>query len=79
MTDEVLSGCAQQGNGTAFAALLACHGDAVYRIATNLCASPADAEEVMRRTFLSACREERYRPAHAGFRTWLYGIAVREA
>lgn len=79
MTDEVLAGCTQQGNGTAFAALLAHHGDAVYRIATNICPSPADAEEVTRRTFLSACRDARSRPAHASFRTWLYGIAVKEA
>jgi len=79
MTDEILAESTRQGNGTAFAALVARHGDAVYRIAMNMCPSNADAGEVTRETFLSACRDAGSRPGHASFRTWLYGIAVKKA
>lgn len=79
MTDEILAECTRQGNGTAFAALVARHEDAVYRIATNICPSAADAGEVTRETFLSAYRDASSRPSQASFRTWLYGIAVRKA
>ena len=79
MTDEILAERTRQGNGTAFAALVARHEDAVYRIATNICPSAADAGEVTRETFLSAWRDADSRPSRASFRTWLYGIAVKKA
>jgi RNA polymerase sigma-70 factor (ECF subfamily) len=79
MTDEPLAEHTRQGSSTAFAALVARHCDAVYRIALNICASAGDAEEVTRQTFLSACRDAGSRPGGLGFRTWLCGIALRKA
>jgi RNA polymerase sigma-70 factor (ECF subfamily) len=79
MADEPLAEHTRQGSSTAFAALVARHCDAVYRIALNICASAGDAEEVTRQTFLSACRDAGSRPGGLGFRTWLCGIALRKA
>jgi RNA polymerase sigma-70 factor (ECF subfamily) len=79
MTDEPLAEHTRQGSSTVFAALVARHCDAVYRIALNICASAGDAEEVTRQTFLSACRDAGSRPSGLGFRTWLCGIALRKA
>src|SRR5260370_20007094 len=79
MTDEMLAEHTRQGRSRAFAALVARHCDTVYRIARNLCASAADAEEVTRQTFLSAWREAGQRPGRFGFRTWLCGIALKKA
>lgn len=79
MTDELLAERTRQGNGTAFAALVDRHGDAVYRIAANLCSTAAEAEQAVHKTFLSAWRDASYRPRNASFRAWLYRIAVKEA
>jgi RNA polymerase sigma-70 factor (ECF subfamily) len=79
MSDEPFAEHTRQGSSTAFAALVARHCDAVYRIALNICASAGDAEEVTRQTFLSACRDAGSRPGGLGFRTWLCGIALRKA
>ena len=77
MTDEIFA--EQVPEGTTFAALVARHCDTVYRIARNLCASAADAEEVTRQTFLSAWREAGSRPDRSDFRTRLCGIALKKA
>jgi RNA polymerase sigma-70 factor (ECF subfamily) len=77
MTDEILA--ERMPEGTAFAALVARHCDTIYRIARNLCASAADAEEVTRQTFLSAWRDAGPRPGRSSARTWLCGIALKKA
>ena len=79
MTDERLTEPTREGSSTAFAALVARHCDAVYRIARNICVSAGDAEEVTRQTFLSAHRDAGSRPSDLGFRAWLCGIALRKA
>lgn len=63
----------------AFAALLARHGDAVYSIARNMCASSSEAEELTKRTFVCAYREIASMRASAIFRLWLYGTAIKLA
>lgn len=79
MTDEMLAEHARQGNGTAFATLVARHCHGVYRIAANLCPSAGDAEEVMRQTLLSAHRDAGSRPGDRSFKVWLYGMAMTKA
>src|SRR5258708_17399639 len=70
---------AGRGSGGAFAVLVARHGDAVYAIARNMCATSREAEEVLQQAFLAAWRELRFFPAGARFTTWLYGIAMKTA
>ena len=78
MSDEMLAECTRQDGDAAFSALLARHCDGVYRIASNLCPSPRDAEEATRQTILSASREAGSRPRDKSFRVWLYGIALKQ-
>jgi len=79
MTEEILAERTLQGSSAAFAALVARHCNAVYRIAGNICASPGDAAEVTGQTFLSAFRDAGARPSDSSFRIWLYGIAMKKA
>ncbi len=79
MTDEILAEHTRQGRSTAFAALVARHCHTVYRIAWNVCASAADAEEVTRQTFLCAYHGVDSRPGGNSVRTWLCGIAMKKA
>jgi RNA polymerase sigma-70 factor (ECF subfamily) len=57
--------------GDAVGWLLDRHGDAVYRIAWNLCGSMGSAEDVTRNAFLSALRDGASSPSE------IYGIAVQ--
>jgi RNA polymerase sigma-70 factor, ECF subfamily len=77
--DGVLAERARRRSGAAFATLVARHGDAVYTIARNMCATLGDAEAVLQQTFLAAWYELPRFPAGARFTTWLYGIAMRTA
>jgi RNA polymerase sigma-70 factor, ECF subfamily len=77
--DEALAERARRGSGAAFAALVTLHADAVYMIATNMCATIRDAEEVLQQAFLAAWRDLELFPADARFTTWLYGIAMKTA
>jgi RNA polymerase sigma-70 factor (ECF subfamily) len=77
--DERLVERVRQGSGASFAALVARHRDAVYRIVRNMCATSSDAEEAIRQTFLSAYRDLGSLQTNGRFRTWLYGIAMRSA
>ena len=58
-------------SGDAVGSLLDRHGDAVYRIAWNLCGSRGSAEEVTRKAFLAALRDG------ASSASEVYGIAVQ--
>jgi RNA polymerase sigma-70 factor (ECF subfamily) len=77
--DGALAERARRRSGAAFATLVARHGDAVYTIARNMCATLGDAEAVLQQTFLVAWYELPRFPAGARFTTWLYGIAMRTA
>jgi RNA polymerase sigma-70 factor (ECF subfamily) len=79
VADDVLAEGATLGSTTAFAELVARHGDAVYTIARNMCMTPDDAERAVQEAFLTAWRELRSRPPNASFTTWLYRIATRTA
>ncbi len=79
MTDETLAEQTRRGRGTAYAVLVARHCDAIYAIAGNMCATSSEAEDVTRRTFLSAYRHLGSCPTDGPFRIWLYGIAVKTA
>jgi RNA polymerase sigma-70 factor (ECF subfamily) len=77
--DEQLVERVRHGSGAAFAALVARHRDTVYLIARNMCATSSDAEEAIRQTFLAAYRDLGSLQSSSGFRTWLYGIAMKTA
>jgi RNA polymerase sigma factor (sigma-70 family) len=77
--DETLVEYTRLGSDAAFAVLVERHGDAVYTIARNMCAASSEADELTLRTFISACRAIRSMGLRAGFRTWLYGTAIRTA
>jgi RNA polymerase sigma-70 factor (ECF subfamily) len=77
--DERLVARVRQGSGAAFAALVARHRDAVYRIVRNLCATSRETEQALQQTFLSAYRDLASLQTDVRFRTWLYGIAVKTA
>jgi len=77
--DEALAERARTGSGAAFAALVTLHGDVVYVIARNMCATIHDAEEVLQQAFLAAWHDLESFPAGARFTTWLYDIAMKTA
>lgn len=59
--------------------LLERHGDAVYSILRNMCATSSEADELTQQTFVSASRDvDSIRP-DGSFRTWLYGRAIKTA
>ena len=78
-TDEQLAKKAAWGDHTAFGALTDRHAAYLLRVAISLVGSEADAEDVVQHTLVGAYK------GLAGFRggssvkTWLTGIAVRQA
>jgi RNA polymerase sigma-70 factor (ECF subfamily) len=78
-TDEQLAKKAAWGDHTAFRALTDRHAAYLLRVAISLVGSEADAEDVVQHTLVGAYK------GLAGFRggssvkTWLTGIAVRQA
>lgn len=80
MLDEaqLLSGL-QQRDPQAFTRFFDTHVDRVYRLALGMLGQPADAEEVVQATFLSAFEAiQRFEP-HAKLSAWLYRIAYNHA
>ncbi len=75
--DETLVEYTRLGSDAAFSILVGRHGDAVYTIVRNMCAASSEADELTLRTFISAYRGIRSMELSAGFRTWLYGIAIQ--
>jgi len=59
--------------------LLERHGNAVYSIVLNMCATSSEADELTQQTFISAGRDIASMRTHGSFRTWLYGIAIKTA
>ena len=66
-----------QGDETAFSALYEHYAGYIYRLAYGFLQHKEDAEEVLQDTFEYAFRRiQRYDARKAGFKTWLYQIAV---
>lgn len=66
-----------QGDDAAFTTLYHQYAGAIYRLAYSFLQHREDAEEVLQDTFEYAFRRiEKYDARKAGFKTWLYQIAV---
>lgn len=75
---ELLAGL-RRHDSQAFTHFFDAHVDRVYRLALGMLGQPADAEEVVQATFLSAFQAvDRFEP-HAQLSTWLYRIAYNHA
>jgi RNA polymerase sigma factor (sigma-70 family) len=79
VSDEDLAELTRRGSGAAFSFLVARYRQPVYVIARNMFASPTDAADVTRQTFLRLHRRIASQRAVAPFRASLYGIAVKTA
>ncbi len=75
LSDEELVLQAQAGDETAFTELVRRHESRVYTLALKMLRNPADAEDVLQETFISALRGLGTFRAEASFATWLYRIA----
>ncbi len=73
--DEDLVRQAQAGDETAFTELVHRHERHVYTLALRMLREPADAEDVLQETFISALRGLKHFRGDATFATWLYRIA----
>lgn len=68
---------ANQGDQHAFAALYNEYAASLYRLLYSLLLNRQDAEDVTQEAFVYAFKNlQRYNPARASFKTWLYTIAV---
>ncbi len=67
------------GRKAAVTALVAAHGDRVYRLAIQLTGNSSDAEEVMQDAFWSATRRIDSFRGTAAFLSWLYRITLDSA
>lgn len=76
-SDWTLIEYARQGSDAAFGVLMGRYGDAVYNIVRNMCATASEADELTRRTFVSACREIASLEHGASIKAWLYGNAIK--
>ncbi|MEW6252950.1 MAG: RNA polymerase sigma factor [Planctomycetota bacterium] len=57
--------------------LLEAHGGRIYALATRLCRSPEDAEDLVQEIFLQAYRKWQQFDGRSSPTTWLFTIAVR--
>jgi RNA polymerase sigma-70 factor (ECF subfamily) len=73
--DEDLVAQAQVGDEAAFAELVHRHESRVYTLALKMLRNPADAEDVLQETFISALRGLPQFRGDSTFATWLYRIA----
>ena len=74
--DQTLLRRMLSGDEEAFAALFRRHQQEVYRFALHMCGSHAVAEDVTQEVFLILMKSgDRYDPARASVRSFLYGIA----
>jgi RNA polymerase sigma-70 factor (ECF subfamily) len=65
------------GDQAAYAALYDRHAPSLYRLAYSILLVAQDAEDVLQEVMVYAFRNlDRYDPARAAFRTWLYTITV---
>ena len=67
------------GDPTALEPLMDRYASRVYRVANGICASSADAEEVVQDVFLTLFRKAASFEGRAALGTWLYRIAVNSS
>ena len=68
---------ARAGDNKAFETLVLKYKDRLYGIASSVCARmPAEADDVVQETFVSAMKNMNSFKANAAFSTWLYRIAA---
>ncbi len=73
--EENLVIMAQAGDEQAFTELVHRHESRVYTLALKMLQNPADAEDILQETFLSALRGLKTFRGESSFATWLYRIA----
>ena len=74
--DHALIRTVLSGDKDAYGALVARHGESVFRVAYRITENESDAEEVAQEAFLRGYRSLADFDARADFRTWVYRIAV---
>lgn len=73
---ELIARCLD-GEESAYATVYNLYAEMIYRLCYSLLGHKEDAEEVLQDTFEYAFRKlERYDSGRAGFKTWLYQIAI---
>lgn len=77
--DEALVSAAQAGDYPAFEELVRRHQRNVYALALGMLRNPAEAEEIVQETFLSAFSHLATFRGDARFSTWLYRVASNHA
>ncbi|AKQ63516.1 RNA polymerase sigma-70 factor, ECF subfamily [Myxococcus hansupus] len=77
--DRQLLARAQDGDVSAFEALVDAHRDKVYGLALRMTRSEADAAEITQDTFLSAYQHLRDFRGDAAFGSWVHRIAANHA
>jgi RNA polymerase sigma-70 factor (ECF subfamily) len=77
--DSELLRRAAAGDGRAFGSLVDRHSQRLFRIASSLVGSVADAEDVLQETFVGAYRGLRSFEGRASVKTWLTRILVIQA
>ncbi|WAM25516.1 RNA polymerase sigma factor [Myxococcus sp. NMCA1] len=77
--DRQLLSRAQDGDVSAFEALVDAHRDKVYGLALRMTRSEADAAEITQDTFLSAYQHLRDFRGDAAFGSWVHRIAANHA
>lgn len=74
--EEDLVLAAQQGDESAFEALVRTYEKQVYATTLHLCGNPEDAAEAAQEAFLSAWQGLKFFRRESAFSTWLYRLAV---
>jgi RNA polymerase sigma-70 factor (ECF subfamily) len=75
-SDVVLFEQLRAGGAAALEPLMSRFASRVYRVATGICGSPSDAEEVVQDVFLALFHKAGSFEGRAALGTWLYRIAV---
>ncbi|GAB3900748.1 hypothetical protein GCM10029964_088560 [Kibdelosporangium lantanae] len=79
VADEVLLRRVTGGDSAALTLLYSRHGDALFRYLVRLCVDRMRAEEVLQDTLLAVWRGADTYRGPAAVRSWLFGIARRQA
>jgi len=74
--ETALLAALQAGDKTAFAELVAAYSPQVYNVALRLLGDPAEVEDTLQETFLSAYRSLASFEGRSSLSTWLYRIAT---
>lgn len=77
--DVVLLRRVADGDSAALSVLYSRHGEALFRYLVRLCGDRMRAEEVLQDTLLAVWRGADTYQGRAGVRSWLFGIARRQA